>query len=188
MQFSQHLELAGTHAAFSASQYHWIRYSDEKLEETFFNKMSAILGERKHQFAKEAITLKQRLPDTGQTLNSYVNDAIGFRMKPEQVLFYSYNFYGTADAIAFDEETKTLRIHDLKTGVTPAKMDQLMVYVAFFCLEYGYKPVELNIILRIYQNDEVIELEPDLHDIVIIMDRIVTFDRMIDEWKTEVFS
>ena len=76
-------------------------------------------------------------------------------MTPEQVLFYSVNAFGTADAIAFDERSKLLRIHDLKTGVTPASMAQLHVYAALFCLEYDKPPFEIKYDLRIYQNDEI---------------------------------
>lgn len=186
MKFAEHSELVGTHAFLSASTYHWIRYDDEKLEEYFFNSMEAARGTRLHEFAKEAILLKQRLADNGKTLNSYVNDAIGFRMSPEVILMYSYRIYGTVDAIVFDEATKTLRIHDLKTGKIKAKMDQLMVYVALFCLEYGYKPFELTIILRIYQNDEVEEYTPELEQIQHIIDKIVTFDRKLEELEAEV--
>jgi len=189
MQFATHSELVGTHAFLSASNYSWIRYSDDKLVNTFFNKLNAQKGDRLHEVAKELIQLHIKLPDTTQTLNSYVNDAIGFRMTPEQILFYSYNCYGTADAIHFDEKKKLLRIHDLKTGViVKAKMDQLLVYCALFCLEYGYKATDLNYILRIYQNDQIEEYEPDVDEIMHIMDRIVTADRILEELKVEVFS
>lgn len=51
-------------------------------------------------------------------------------MTPEQILYYSDRWFGTADSIAFDKNM--LRIHDLKTGRRPAKMEQLMVYAALF--------------------------------------------------------
>ena len=60
-----------------------------------------------------------------ETLLPFVNDAIGFRMYPEIILYYSINCFGTTDAIIFDEFNKILRIHDFKSGITPAKMDQL---------------------------------------------------------------
>lgn len=63
-------------------------------------------------------------------MNMYVNDAISFRMVPEQILFYSENCFGTADTIVF--RNGTLRIHDLKTGVVPAHMEQLEIYAALF--------------------------------------------------------
>lgn len=119
-----------------------------------------------------------------KTLNMYVNDAIGFRMTPEQMLVYSPNAFGTADAVSFKKNK--LRIHDLKTGITPASFEQLEIYVAFFCLEYGVKPFEIEIELRLYQNDEVSVLEPDPDNITHIMDRIVTFDKIIDNLRADI--
>ena len=113
----------------------------------------------------------------------YVNDAIGFKMTPEQVLFYSENCFGTTDAISF--RNNFLRIHDLKTGVTPAHMEQLMIYAALFCLEYRIKPSEIDIELRIYQSDEIIVFNPTAEDIVPIMDRVVTSDKIISKIKQE---
>ena len=68
--------------------------------------------------AAEHIRLGMRIPCNKVTFNAYVNDAIGYRMTPEQVLYYSPNVYGTADAIRFYENSRFLRIHDLKTGNT----------------------------------------------------------------------
>ena len=103
-------------------------------------------------------------------------------MQPEQVLFYSYNCFGTADAIAFRKNF--LRIHDLKTGVIPASLHQLEIYAALFCLEYEIKPGELDgIELRIYQNDDILIGNPEADIILPIMDKIVTFDRILDEIK-----
>lgn len=183
MNFNEHYHLAGKHAYLSASKYHWIRYSPEKLEEAYRIKSAAELGTRLHDFAAEAIRLKLKMPRTKQTLNMYVNDAIGFRMDAERVLYYSDNAFGTADAISF--KNNLLRIHDLKTGISPTKMDQLMVYAAFFCLEYDFKPTEIQIELRIYQNDDVVVHVPDPVDIVFIMDRIKTFDKIIEDIKME---
>ena len=80
---------------------------------------------------------------------------------------------------------RSLRIHDLKTGETPAKMEQLMVYAALFCLEYDYKPQDIQMELRIYQSDEVLVHNPTIEDIFPIMDRIVTFDKIINSMKEE---
>jgi hypothetical protein len=111
----------------------------------------------------------------------YVNDAIGYRMTAEQVLFYSENCFGTADSISFKNDL--LRIHDLKTGVTPAHMEQLEIYAALFCLEYKVKPEEITIELRIYQNDDVSIYNPEASEIRMIMEKIVTFDAIITEQK-----
>lgn len=186
MHFNAHLDLAGRHAFLSPSTYHWIRYEDEKFDEVFRNKLAASLGDRLHAFAAEAIRLGLKMPDTTQTLNSYVNDAIGFRMAPEQILYYSENCFGTADAIQFRKDT--LRIHDLKTGVTKASVNQLEVYGALFCLEYDVKPSEIEIIMRIYQNDEIQEYVAELDDILHIMDKITTFDRRISVLRAEALS
>lgn len=124
-----------------------------------------------------------KLPRTKTTMNMYVNDGIGFRMTPEQVLFYSFNAFGTADTISF--RNNLLRISDLKTGITPCSFRQLEIYVALFCLEYMFKPHEIQIELRIYQNDDVQLHVPDPEVILHIMDRMVTFDKMIDRIREE---
>lgn len=191
MHFATHSELVGRHALLSASKYHWIRYSDEKMLTFLETSLLAAFGTRLHAFAKEAIELKQKLPRSEKTLNLFVNDAIGFKMTPEQVLFYSVNVFGTADAASFNERTMVLRIHDLKTGVSKASFDQLLIYAAMFCLEYDYKPFELEILLRIYQNDEVVEydgVDTITEDVTSIMDKIVHFDRLIEQKKEEAFA
>jgi hypothetical protein len=138
-------------------------------------------GTALHELAKDAINLGVKFPRSRKTLNLYVNDAIGFHMKTEQVLFYSFNCFGTADTIAFRDNT--LRIHDLKTGVSKTSMTQLKVYAAIFCLEYEKKPHEIAIELRIYQNDEVWVEIPDPEDILRIMGKIRSFDKIIDEMQ-----
>jgi hypothetical protein len=94
---------------------------------------------------------------------------------------YSENCFGTADAISFRDEF--LRIHDLKTGVTPAHMEQLEIYAALFCLEYKIKPGEIGMELRLYQNDEKIIFQPTAEDIFPIMDKIITSDKIISQIK-----
>ena len=76
-----------------------------------------------------------------------------------------------------------LRIHDLKTGKVPAHMEQLMVYAALFCLEYKVKPGEIGMELRIYQNDEILYHNPDASEITPIIDKIMTFDKIINRIK-----
>jgi len=168
----------GCHAFLSASQYHWIRYDDDKLTNTYRNMQAKEEGTRLHAFASEAIKLRQRLRGT-QTLSMFVNDAIGFGMSSEVLLFYSENFFGTADAISFNEKQNMLRIHDLKTGLTPAHMEQLYIYAALFCLQYKYKPENIKIELRIYQSGNVIQEEPDPSVISEIMEKGVRFDKLI---------
>lgn len=184
MIWNKHSNLEGLHAPFSASQSAWLRYDDEKLLSVYDNKKASYIGTQLHEWAKNTIDLKIRQPRSKKTLYAYVNDAIGFRMNTEVVLFYSDHFFGTADAISFDKGI--LRIHDLKTGNHPAKMDQLEVYTALFCLEYRLKPNELkDIELRIYQNDEVIIHKPDPDDISTIMDIIIHDDKLLEKRDEE---
>lgn len=183
MVFRDHHNLDGLHAFMGASKYHWIGYDDEKLIQSYRNMNAAQRGTELHAFAAQCIRLGQRLPKSKKTLNAYVNDAIGFRMKPEQILFYSENCFGTADAISFNSDM--LRIHDLKTGINPASVKQLEVYAALFCLEYSKKPTAMKMELRIYQNDDVVQHCPECDDIVFIMDKIAHFDRLISEIKRE---
>lgn len=181
MQFNDHSSLNGMHALLSASKYHWINYDDEKLRRYFMTSQAAIKGSELHDFAMRCIKLGQRLPKSKKTLNNYVNDAIGYHMTPEQVLFYSINAFGTADAIDFRKNL--LRIHDLKTGVNPCSPHQLEVYAALFCLEYKVPPGDIDMELRIYQNDEVLVVEPETDDIAHIMDKIIRFDKIIEGMK-----
>ena len=183
MNFNNHSKLSGCHAFLSASQYHWIRYDDDKIVDRYRKQLAVKRGTELHDFASQCIKLGQKLPKSKKTLNAFVNDAIGFRMQSEQVLFYSENCFGTADAISFDEKERFLRIHDLKTGLNKAHFEQLMIYDAMFCLEYGHNPRKLTIELRLYQNDEVFILEPDPQDIAQIMVTIERFDKLINKEK-----
>jgi len=183
MLFNTHSGIFGTHAFLSASNYHWVNYDDDKLDRTFLASMAARRGTELHAFAHEAIRLGIRLPSSKKTLHLYVNDAIGYRMVTEQVLFYSINCYGTADTICF--RRNTLRIHDLKTGVTEGSVHQLEVYAALFCHEYRYKPHEIKIELRIYQSNEIRIYDADPDVIAHIMDRMVYFDKRINAIRLE---
>lgn len=184
MLFNKHLHLEGTHAFLSASNSSWVNYDDEKLEARFTSAMAAQRGTELHALARDCIRLGVKLPDTQNTLNMYVNDAIGYRMIPEQTLFYSYNCYGTPDTIGF--RRGMLRIHDLKTGVTATSERQLKVYAALFCLEYEVKPMEIESELRIYQNNEIRVYDHDPDEITHIMSKIVMFDKRIEEIRAEV--
>lgn len=184
MDFNKHFHLEGRHAFLSASKHHWIRYSEEKLADTFMNMKAQQRGSELHQLAHDLIRLGVKLPANRKTLNAFVNDAIGYRMESEQILYYSDNSFGTADAISF--RRNKLRIHDLKTGVSKASVEQLEVYAALFCLEYMIKPFDIDIEMRIYQNDDQAIFEGDPDTITHIMDRIVTFDKIIDKIKNEV--
>ena len=184
MNFNQHSRLEGQHAFLSASKYHWVNYEEDKLDATFLNFMAAQRGTRLHEFASECILLGIKLPKSRKTLNLYVNDAIGYKMQPEQCLYYSDNCFGTADAICFRQNL--LRIHDFKSGVAPASMKQLEIYAALFCLEYDVSPNDVAIELRLYQADEVVCHEPEPEIILRIMDKIILFDKRIEKIKLKI--
>ena len=177
MNFNRHSNFEGLHAFLGASKYHWVNYTDEKLMAVWRNSQAVERGERLHSLAKEHILLGVKMPRTKKTLDSFINDAIGFRMSPEVVLVYSENCFGTADAIGFRDDF--LRIHDLKTGEGAASMMQLRIYMALFCLEYRKEPEKIESELRIYQHDEIFSETPNPEEIRKIMDTIIRFDQMI---------
>lgn len=181
MIFNSHSELSGKHAFLSPSNYHWLNYDDHKLEARFHSVMAARRGSDIHALAHEAIRLGIKLSRSNQSLSTYVNDAIGYKMICEQILYYSSNCFGTADTIAF--RRNKLRIHDLKTGITAVSEKQLEVYAAIFCLEYGYSPFDIEIELRIYQRDEIRVYEPIPEAILHIMDKIIYFDQQVEAIK-----
>ena len=197
-QFNDHWKLSGKHAFLSPSGYSWIRYDEEKLITTWSKSQAATRGTELHAFASEAIRLKIKM-DTRikTTLNMYVNDVLGYRMASEQVLYGSEYCFGTADALGYFTPKKKdgilpppiLRIFDLKTGVSKASFDQLMVYAALFIMEYGrdlnITAFDIDYDLRIYQNDEILvpEFEVDPVEVIRIMDQIKTFTRILDERK-----
>ena len=186
MQFNQHRNLSGLHAPFSPSQSAWLRYDDEKATDVYLNRKAAEMGTRLHAWAAETINLKIKQPRSNKTLSAYVNDAIGFRMDTEVVLFYSERFFGTADAICF--RNNTLRIHDLKTGSVgkiESHIEQLEIYAALFCLEYKIKPTDIDIELRVYKNDDVICHKPTAEDIVPIMDKIIHLNKLLERIENE---
>lgn len=183
MNFNEHSELEGFHAFLSGSNYHWINYDEAKLYSAYSNYRAAEQGTILHEFAKNCILLKQRLDDVPKTLNMYVNDAIAYRMIPEQVLYYSPFCFGTADTIAF--KNNLLRIHDLKTGKGPTHIEQLEIYASIFCLEYDVDVRDIDIELRIYQNNKIIIHEPEITEIIPIMDKIITSSKLLEEWENE---
>lgn len=186
MNFNKHSNLVGAHAFLSASQSAWLRYSDEKFIERYRSANAAKEGTEIHDIAAKLIEKKIELPDNGLNICNYVNDGIRFKMKPETVLFYSPNAFATADTISFSKNL--LRIHDLKTGHSERVKiedheDQLKVYAAYFCLEYEVNPCDIQMELRIYKNDEVHIFSPDPDEILDIMEKIVHFDKIIQDLK-----
>ena len=181
MLFNQHSDLKDRHAFLSPSQYHWLNYTDEKLEARYVSYTAARRGSDLHALAHEAIRLGVRLSRSNKALSTYVNDAIGYKMRCEQSLYYSDNCFGCADTIQF--RRNKLRIHDLKTGVNVTSFQQLEVYAALFCLEYCVDPTSIDIELRIYQRDEIRVHIPFAETIMEIMDTIVRFDQQVEAMK-----
>ncbi len=186
MNFKKHFNLEGLHAPFSPSQSSWLRYSDDKAMEVYFNRKASEMGTRLHAWAKQTIDLGIKQPRSRKSIYAYVNDAIGFKMSTEVVLYYSDRFFGTADAISYRKGF--LRIHDLKTGKGPVHMEQLLVYAALFCLEYNIKPGELTgCELRIYQHDDEPDIfNPTAEDILPVMDKIKHLDKLLTKLDEEV--
>lgn len=198
----------GSHAAFSPSNPGWV--NDKEIDDVFKRYTSSkatLIGTEVHEEAAECILTKtkyskkeavkvltKRLVLSGVSRSAFdpeflavnfvnfVNDAIGYDMVPEKALYYSKWCAGTTDAIMFDEKKKILRIHDLKTGITPAKFLQLEVYASLFYLEYGkilgVNPGNVQTELRIFQGGEVNEEFPTAEILVPIMDSIM--------WHTDV--
>ena len=205
MNWNKHLNLEGCHAFLSASKYSWLNKTDEELIESYRNSYATTIGTLLHAYAADSIRFRERIRKTdirgmkfdlmrkgvpewaidihGQfdTVMTYVNDAIGYQMDPEVLLYYSDLCFGTADSIQLCGDI--LRIHDLKTGTTQAKMDQLLVYAGLFYLEYGYKPERIHTELRIYQMDQMIVHEPEPEEIREVMDAIVQKDRVLQKMK-----
>lgn len=189
MRFNRHSELEGKHSFLSPSKYAWLRYDDSKIERMYMEHLAHILGTEEHHFAAQAIKLGHRMPEEQKTMNLYVNDCIGWRMKPEVPLYWSDFCFGTADALGFNARDLVLRISDLKTGRTATKFDQLLIYAALFCLEYEFpRPWELDIQMRIYQGNAVRFVQADSDEVFHAMDRILTGTRLLEELRAERLS
>jgi hypothetical protein len=190
--FNNHPKLEGTHAILSPSNYHWLSDDEEKLLQRLKNRKAAARGDSLHALAAHAISEGVMLYPNGSTLSLYVNDAIELGLQPERTLFYSLDAFGHADTIGFAVYPEPdgnvcgfLRIHDLKTGVSPASMKQLYIYAAYFCLEYDFKPYEIEGELRLYQND-AIEFTPiDRVILTQVMSTTLAHQRVIDEDRME---
>lgn len=215
MNYNKHSDLEGKHAFLGASRSSWLNKDKDQLLVAYSKQYITEIGTALHDIARKHIKHNFKLTKGSKkevmleliedyhipgyaidlaidydfvfdNLTNYVNDAIGYRMVPEQILYYSDNSFGTADAITSLDSTfknKLLRIHDLKTGITPAHIEQLLIYAALFCLEYNTKPSEIDFELRIYQGCEIIGFKPEVDDIVPVIDKIVTADKILKQSK-----
>lgn len=201
MNFNRHLELEGKHAIVSPSRYYSLLCDDDRFIQYCTSYYAQTLGTTLHEFAAKRISMGMRLHKSDSdsvlfylrdhgippyaidiqtimpNLIQYVNDAIGFRTTPEVTLKYSQNCFGTTDSIAF--QNNVLRIQDYKSGVTPAKMEQLLAYASLFCLEYNIKPQDISTELRLYQSNEVRLEKPEPDVVEAMMERIVSRDAII---------
>lgn len=194
-----------THALFAPSQPSWLRYeTEDQIISRLKSYYAQAIGTLTHEKAKSCIERRRKLNKSSfvllelhllenkipeavidiQTLYpnfmTYVNDCISMKMHPEYKIDYSTYCFGTADALSFKK--KLLRIFDLKTGVNPAKMDQLKAYAALFCLKNDIQPQAIDVELRIYQNCEINHYTPNPDEIREIMDRIVANNKVVDNF------
>ena len=207
MIWKDYSRLKNTHAFCGASNYRWRNYDIEKLIQSKESSYATTIGTLLHAYAASNVekhfkmqkqdkrgvfrylTVEHDIPETAvdidrlfPNLMNYVNDVIGFRMDPEVVLYFSNDFYGTADAISWEDSI--LRISDLKTGITPASFLQLENYAAFFCLDYKVKPSQIEKMeFRIYQNNDIIFAEPDPRILSPIIEQIIEFNRVLSDFE-----
>lgn len=194
------------HATFSPSQPYWLADTKDEFLQRFRSSYAPQIGTVLHDFARKYIArgvtlskydkkhaivelLESGIPGTVvdcldfdfifENLRTYVNECVACRMDPEIRLRYSADFFGTTDAIQFTERDQVLRISDLKTGTTPAKIEQLIVYAALFCLDYGKDPNTITPVLKIYQNNDILCVEPDKGEIKNACDKIVEFNELV---------
>lgn len=181
--YNSHPELEGKHAIMSPSKYHWLGDDEDRYFQRVESALAAQKGTELHEFAASCIKLRRKLAGD-DTLAIYVNDAIDFGMTPELPVKYSDNCFGTIDSVVYDNRTKFLRIHDLKTGVTVADVRQLLIYAAIFCYEYKLDPLKLSFELRIYQNNVYQQWNPSGEDINQILIEI----KKKDKWTDKIFN
>ena len=212
MNFNRHFAQEGKHAILSASSWRWINDDKDSLVKRITSSYAQSIGTILHTLAYRHIKYRIKmnkydkknvmleLLSNGipgividsidfdrmfENLMAYVNDGVGFKLSPEVVLYYSDNFFGTADAIGFNENDRILRIHDYKSGVIPAHIEQLEIYAALFCLEYRFKPHEIDTHLQIYQGADVLYHNPEPGEIKEIIDKIVEYDKFLNQIRLE---
>lgn len=196
MQWKNHLEVSREHSLLSPSQPSFLNLDDEGLLNRYMKSYATEAGTILHKYAEDLIRTRFKLENNRTekkhvqfelarhyipnsvididavfpVLRAYVNDGIGFAMIPEKKLVCDpVILFGTADTICFRDNH--LRIHDLKTGTSKVKMEQLLIYAALFCIDYEVNPDEIDIDLRIYQTgqEDVICYKPtkeEMHELI----------------------
>lgn len=186
MEWNDHKYMRNKHAIFTCSNPCWVNYDCEKAVNYVNSQLAKERGTMLHECAEKMIKLKMRQAHRQETFCMYVNDALSYRLEPEVLLFYSERFFGTADAIGFDEEKQFLRIHDLKTGTGPVHPEQLLAYAALFCLEYHKDPYKIECELRIYQNNQFFKFNPTGGEIATMMEQIKMLDMATSTMDLEI--
>lgn len=201
----------GSHGFLSASQSAWVNDEYEDLEKRYLARYAADVGTCVHAWAAAHIKNMVRVKNAAKdelylhlveqgfprnafdidnifaTTQLYVNDSIQRRLRPEQKLKYSELAKGTADAINYTEKTNRLIIHDLKTGAGQVSMRQLLVYAAFFVLEYEDQIEDvknMDIELRIYQKGDYEEAHPTYED----LSELIGIVKEKNEWAEDIYA
>ena len=139
-------------------------------------------GERiTSNFGRTLLFFMKYVPEeTFGTIKSYINDCIAFKMETEVRVEFSENFFGTADAIRFDG--KNLKVFDLKTGATPGKIEQPIIYACLYLLKYHIAVESVSVEARIYQNNDILGATPDTSELIPIMNKIIHLDNLTNEF------
>ncbi|MDD6639640.1 MAG: hypothetical protein PUE66_01385 [Erysipelotrichaceae bacterium] len=53
-------------------------------------------------------------------------------------------------------------------------------------MEYKVKPADIKIELRIYQNDEILVHEPEAEEIIVIMNKIIHLNKILEDVEGRV--
>jgi hypothetical protein len=137
MNWNRHTNLEGSHAFLSASKYNWLKKDKNELIDGYISSFAPTIGTMLHAYAADSIRFREKLRKSDQkavkfdlmrrgipeyaidmnfvfpTLMDYVNDAIGFQMDPEVLLYFSDLCFGTADAIQVSDKALRDSIREL---------------------------------------------------------------------------
>lgn len=142
------------------------------------------ISEKSRLYGATLIKHMDYLPkETYPTVKMFVNDSISYGMESESKVEYSECFWGTADAIKYDQGSKLLQVFDLKTGSRPGKISQLYTYAALYCLQHDLKPDSISFETRIYQSGDILTDNPPSELIYDLMKTIVHGDSIITKFK-----
>lgn len=213
LQIISHPELKpGQHAILAPSTYKAGR-EPTKVLKNYCSRYATDIGTALHALAQKRIDRHERLsPELAKdwivntlldaniprevinpelywaNLMNYVNDAIGFGMLTEIPVKYSDRSFGWIDAFTYDPSTRTVRIHDYKSGFTKINEEQTLNYVALWALEYEkYWKLDLrktNYILHIYKSeiDENGNVIPTIIDLSPSPERVMA---QVDAYKRD---